>query len=90
MTDQLDVDYYRIFTLYQRTDSNIVAPAAPVHGNFSWDTSKGEIVLKETFTSNWENHPQNATSEKPYLWQATATYSYKSKSEVKGDNESDY
>lgn len=90
MTDQGDLDYYRIFTLYQRTNSRTTAPNAPVQGNFVWDTSKGEIVLQPTFTSNWENHPQNATSDKPYLWQATATYSYKSKSEIKGDDETEY
>ena len=90
VTGQTDLDYYRIFTLYQRTNSRTVAPNAPVQGNFVWDTSKGEIVLQPTFTSNWENHPQNATDEAPYLWQASATYSYKSKSEVKGDDETEY
>lgn len=90
MTGQSDLDYYRIFTLYQRTNSRTTAPAAPIQGNFVWDTSKGEIVLQNQFTSNWENHPQNATSATPYLWQATATYSYKSKSEVKGDDETEY
>lgn len=90
ITDQSDLDYYRIFTLYQRTNSRTTAPNAPVQGNFVWDTSKGEIVLQPTFTSNWKNHPQNATTATPYLWQATATYSYKSKAEVKGDDETEY
>ena len=67
MTGQSDLDYYRIFTLYQRTNSRTTAPAAPIQGNFVWDTSKGEIVLQNQFTSNWENHPQNATSATPYL-----------------------
>lgn len=34
VTGQTDLDYYRIFTLYQRTNSRTVAPNAPVQGNF--------------------------------------------------------
>lgn len=34
LTDQTDLDYCRIFTLYQRTNSGTVAPSAPVQGNF--------------------------------------------------------
>ena len=61
-----DVDYYRIFTLYQRTATR-QAPNLPVVGNFQWNTSTGEIVLNPIYPTNWENHPQNATTETPYL-----------------------
>lgn len=82
LAGETDVDYYRVFTLYQRTNSRTEVPNKPVTGNFEWNTSTGEIVLKSTFTSNWENHPQNATTDTPYLWMTSATFSYKSKSEV--------
>ena len=62
-----DVDYYRVFTLYQRTNSGTQAPNKPILGNWVWDTSEDEIVLSPTYTSNWENHPSNATTQTPYL-----------------------
>ena len=86
MTDQ-NVDYYRVFTLYQRTNSPSSAPAKPVAGVWEWDTAAevDNITLKPNASSNWRNHPENATTSTPYLWMTSATYSYLTKSEVGQD-----
>ena len=83
MTDQ-NVDYYRVFTLYQRTNSPSNAPAKPVAGVWEWNTAAevDNITLKPNASSNWTNHPENATSNAQYLWMTSATYSYLTKSEV--------
>lgn len=75
-------DYYRVFTLYQRTNSGSIAPSKPVKGVWIWDTVNDEMILKPNVTSNWSNHPDNASVATPYLWITTATYSFSSKAEV--------
>lgn len=88
MTGQ-NVDYYRVFTLYQRTNSPTVAPAKPVVGVWEWNTAADTdtIVLKPNASSAWSNHPENATTLTPYLWMTSATYSYLTKSEINTDNQ---
>ena len=88
MTDN-NVDYYRVFTLYQRTNSPTTAPAKPVVGVWEWNTAADTdtIVLKPNHSSSWTNHPENATSATPYLWMTSATYSYLTKSEINTDNQ---
>ena len=86
MTGQ-NVDYYRVFTLYQRTNSPTTAPAKPVVGVWEWNTAANvdAIALKPNNSSAWSNHPENATTSTPYLWMTSATYSYLTKSEVGQD-----
>lgn len=86
MTGQ-NVDYYRVFTLYQRTNSPTVAPIKPVVGVWEWNTAANidNIALKANASSAWSNHPENATTSTPYLWMTSATYSYLTKSEVGQD-----
>ena len=86
MTGQ-NVDYYRVFTLYQRTNSPTVAPSKPVTGVWEWNTAAAvdTIALKPNHSSAWTNHPENATTSTPYLWITSATYSYATKSEVGQD-----
>ena len=88
MTNQ-NVDYYRVFTLYQRTDSPTIAPAKPVVGVWEWNTAANEdtIALKANAQSAWNNHPDNATVAAPYLWITSATYSYLTKSEINTNNQ---
>ena len=88
MTDN-NVDYYRVFTLYQRTDSPTTAPAKPVVGVWEWNTAAevDNITLKPNASSAWDNHPANATVAAPYLWITSATYSYLTKSEINANNQ---
>lgn len=79
---QGDLDYYRVFTLYQRTNSPSTVPARPVVGNWRWSSEINEIALVPGHSSSWTNHPENATTVTPYLWMTSATYSYKLKTEV--------
>ena len=62
-----DLDYYRVFTLYQRTNNPTVPPNRPVVGVWEWDAEENVIALKPNANSEWVNHPENATPQAPYL-----------------------
>ena len=81
-----DLDYYRVFTLYQRTNSPTVPPNRPVVGVWEWDAQENVIALKPNASSEWVNHPENATPQAPYLWMTSATYSHRSRGEIGSSN----
>lgn len=81
-----EVEYFRPFTLYTRSNSRTTPPAGPLPYVWEWNSTTGEILTDSSNKSGWDNHPQNATSATPYLWMASATFSSKTHKEVKPTN----
>jgi len=63
--------YYRTFMIYQRTDSNTRVPVTTDITSAAWDLNANALVLT---SATWTNSPENATSEKPYLWMTSAAF----------------
>ena len=82
----LDIEYFRTFTLYTRSDSRTTAPNGPLDGVWEWNLTEGNILADSSQQSGWDNHPQNATPQAPYLWMASATFSSVTGHEVRPSN----
>lgn len=67
---ELVVESYRSFTLYQRTNSNTVAPTKPTKANWTWNTSTNMLTSAEA--DGWSNSPVDGTGS--YLWEIYNTY----------------
>lgn len=79
----VDLTSYRTFTIYQRSASNRESDIHLPNDNIVavWNVSEGVLDLPANYT-DWTNHPENATPQKPYLWMASATFESKQGSRV--------
>lgn len=68
-----ELEYYRTFMIYKRTNSSTQVPNLPLNVAAIWDLEHNELTLPEGYTE-WKNNPDNATVETPYLWMTSAAF----------------
>jgi len=66
-----NVNSYRTFMIFKRSASS-TSETLPTT-NITWNVTQGELDIPSG-SNGWTEHPENATSQAPYLWMASASF----------------